>query len=94
MTEKKLHTTNYYNTFIEVADDSIAVAGEITPSKNEKKTVANMQYDMLAKHPYQYTSDDVLFQMYADRNDLTKADYKNKENCFFQRDNLASELHR
>lgn len=44
-----------------------------------------MQYDILAKHPYQFTSDDVLFQVYADRNDLTKADYQKERELFFSK---------
>lgn len=86
MTEKqKLHSTNYYNTFIEVADDSTALIGEVPAAKNEKKTVAAMQYEILSKHPYQYTSDDVLFQVFADRNDVAKADYQTEREMFFSK---------
>ena len=86
MDEKnKIHTTNYYNTFIEVAEDSNALIGDIPPSKNDRKTVAERQYDMLLKHPYQYTSDDVLFQVFADRNDIVKADYEKERETFFSK---------
>lgn len=78
------HTTNYANTFIEVAEDTKVEAGTKPPSK-AKKTVAEMQYDLLANHPYQYTSDDVLFQVHADRNDLTEAEYKQARAQFFSK---------
>jgi hypothetical protein len=46
----KIHTTNYYDTFIEVAEDTKASSGLIPPSK-DKKTVAEMQYELIAHHP-------------------------------------------
>ena len=85
MAEKKLHTTNYYNTFIEAAEDSNALIGEAPAAKNDKKTVAEMQYEILAKHPYQYTSDDILFQVFADRNDVAKSDYQTEKEMFFSK---------
>ncbi|WP_262248085.1 DUF6157 family protein [Parapedobacter soli] len=80
----KTHTTNYYNTFIEVAEDTKTAAGTQPPSK-AKPTVAEMQYDLIANHPYQYTSDDVLFQVYADRNGLIEAEYGQARAQFFSK---------
>lgn len=81
----KVHTTNYTNAFIEVAEDCPAGAGEMPPQKGEQQTVAGMQYALLHKHPYEYTSDDVIFQVYADRNDLTKKEYKAARAAFFSK---------
>lgn len=78
------HTTNYQDTFIEVAADTKAATGTKPPSKN-KKTVAEMQFELIAKNPYQYTSDDILFQVFADRNDLTKNEYKEAREKFFSK---------
>ncbi len=61
----KTHSTNYKNTFIEIAEDCPANAGEMPPLKGDKKSVANLQFDMLYHHPYKYTSDDVLFSVFA-----------------------------
>ncbi len=44
-----------------------------------------MQYDLISKHPYKYTSDDIFFQVYADKNDLTKAEYKQAREQFFSK---------
>ena len=68
-----MHTTNYENTFIEIAEDSPKLIGEVPPLKGEKLSVANMQFEMLHKHPYEYTSDDVLFTVWADRKDITES---------------------
>ena len=79
----KIHTTNYFNTFIEIADDCPILRGEIPPEKAETKTVANIQFEMVSKNPYKFSSDDVLFQVFADKNDLTKSEYKEVREQFF-----------
>lgn len=81
----KEHTTNYFNTFIQVADDSPAVAGEVPPVKGDNKTAANIQFEMVKQHPYTYTSDDVLFAVYAQKNDLTKSELKKAREQFFSK---------
>ena len=79
----KIHTTNYYNTFITIADDCPAKAAEIPPISEGNKTVANLQFDMLIESPYKYTSDDVLFQIYALRNEIQRNDQKEAREQFF-----------
>ena len=80
----KVHSTNYFDTFIEVAEDCKADCGNAPPAK-EKKTVAEMQYELIASNPYTYTSDDIIFQVYADKNDLTKEEYENARKQFFSK---------
>lgn len=81
----KVHTTNYIDTFIEVAEDCPTNIGEIPASKNSNKTVAEMQFELIVNNPYKYTSDDILFQIFADRNDLTKPEYENAREQFFSK---------
>ncbi|HSY61934.1 MAG TPA: DUF6157 family protein [Cytophaga sp.] len=80
-----IHTTNYFDTFIEAAQDTKVAAAKIPEEKNGKKTIASMEFEMLSKKPYKYTSDDVLFQVYADRHDLTKEEYKEAREQFFSK---------
>ncbi len=61
---------NYTNAFIEVAEDCKTDVGKLPPEK-QAKTVAQMQYEMIQDSPYQYTSDDVLFAIYAARKGVT-----------------------
>lgn len=84
-TEMKIHTTNYKNTFIEIAEDCPVNVAEIPPIKGEKKSVANMQFEMLKKNPYKFTSDDVFFQVFADRKDVTKNEYEAERAKFFSK---------
>ncbi|MBB4119008.1 hypothetical protein GGR32_001299 [Mesonia hippocampi] len=78
------HSTNYFDTFIEVSEDSKAECGTKPPTK-EKRTIAEIQFELIAKNPYKYTSDDILFMVFADRNDLTKTEYKEARELFFSK---------
>ncbi|QRR01780.1 DUF6157 family protein [Dyadobacter sandarakinus] len=80
-----MHTTNYINTFIEVAEDSTAEKAEVPPMKGAEKTVAGLQFELVYDHPYQYTSDDLIFGVYARRNGLKKVDLDAEREKFFSR---------
>lgn len=60
------HSTNYINTFISAADDCHVSQGTAPP---EKPTIARLQYDLLMAKPSQLTSDDVLYEVYSQRNE-------------------------
>ena len=81
----KIYTTNYENTFIEAAEDSPAIVGEIPKVKGDTKTVAASQFEIISKNPYKFTSDDVLFQVFADKNALTKSEYAAAKEQFFSK---------
>lgn len=81
----KTYTTNYFDTFIEVAEDTKALAGMKPQAKEGKPTIAQLQYEIISGNPYKFTSDDVLFQVFADRNDLTKSQYKQAWEDFFSK---------
>lgn len=81
----KIHTTNYSNTFIEVAEDCPAGKGSVPSPRGNKPTVAKMQFNLIRDNPYRFTSDDVLFQVFADRNDLTPAEYASARTDFFSK---------
>lgn len=78
-----MHTTNYFDTFIEVSEDTKATHGTVPVSKGDKKTIAELEYELIARHPYRFTSDDVLFQVYADRNDIGASEYEPERARFF-----------
>lgn len=72
--KEKVHTTNYFNTFIEVADDCPVDKAETPPIKGDSKTIANIQFELIHKHPYKYSSDEVVFQCYALKNEITETE--------------------
>ncbi len=81
----KIHTTNYFDTFIEVADDCPTEISEVPTPKGDQKTIAVLQYELLAGNPYTFTSDDIFFQVFAEKNDLTKAEYGEARTQFFSK---------
>ncbi len=80
-----MHSTNYYNTFIEIAEDSPADRGEMPPQKGQKKTVANLQFEMLYEHPYRYTSDEVLFGVFAIRKEFEDGELNEQREHYFSK---------
>ncbi|WP_333852341.1 DUF6157 family protein [Epilithonimonas sp.] len=81
----KTHTTNYTNTLIEIAEDSPVSASVIPVAKNDKKTIANYQYEKLSKHPLKYTSDELLFEIFAERNDISSSELEEEKQNYFSK---------
>jgi Family of unknown function (DUF6157) len=81
----KLHSTNYSDAFIEIAEDCPTSIGVIPPKKENANTVASIQFELISKNPYKFTSDDVLFQVFADRNALAKNEYKEAREKYFSK---------
>lgn len=81
----KTHTTNYFNAFIKVAEDCPVKAAEVPPTKGTEKTAANLQFEMLYDHPYKYTSDEVIFQVYAHKQQVTPSEWKAAWQQFFSK---------
>lgn len=81
----KVHTTNYYNAFIAVSEDCNEEKGQIPPMKEEAPSIAALQFNLIQQNPYKYTSDDVVFQVYAQKNNIPKADYSEAREKLFSK---------
>lgn len=77
-----MKTTNYLDTFIAVAADCPASAGD-TPAK--AGTIAALQLELLRAQPYALTSDDLLFEVHARRSGIADADRASARAAFFAR---------
>ena len=80
-----MKTTNYIDTFIEVADDCPVLLAEVPPLKSGLKTIAGMQYEMISENPYKYTSYDVIFTIYSLKNDITRTEFEQEKGKFFSK---------
>lgn len=80
-----MHSTNYFNTFIKIAEDSPVQEGQIPPQKGDKKSIANFQFDMLYENPYHYTSDEIIFEILSIRKGFLKADLEVEREAFFSK---------
>lgn len=76
-----MHTTNYVNTLITVSPDTKAVAATAPPTG--KASVAELQFVMMHGHDYELTSDDVIFEVFAERKGIAGEDRKAARDQFF-----------
>lgn len=67
-------TINYVNTFIRVAEDCPAACGIVPAERGGRKTVAVIQYELLAENPYRYTQEDVLFESFVRHKEIPPAE--------------------
>lgn len=79
-------STNYFDTLIEIADDCPARHAAVPPVNGEKKTVAALQHELIAAQPHTYTSDDVLFEVFARRGNVPAEDWESARRAFFAKD--------
>ncbi len=80
-----MHTTNYFNTLIEIAEDCPISAAEIPPQRGEKKSIANLQFELIMENPYKYSSDDLFFKVFAIRKELLEGDLEGEREHFFSK---------
>ncbi len=60
-------STDYFDTFIRVADDCPVTAAETPAPGANGPTIASLQYELVSQRPYELTSDDVLFEVHRIR---------------------------
>jgi len=77
-----LHSTNYFETLILAAPDCPVGEGTVPPKPG---TVAAMQYEKLIAAPYSRTSDDLLFEVFAERNGIPEAERAAARVAFFSK---------
>lgn len=75
-----MHTTNYIGTFITVSPDTVAESGTV-PSK--VGSIAQLQHALLSASPCTMTSDDLLFEVYAQRKDISEEEREDARAAFF-----------
>lgn len=80
----KTHTTNYFNTLILPAEDCPVAFSEAPPVKNVP-SVASLQLDLIYENPYRFSSDDVLFTIFADRNQIPESERQEARTDFFSK---------
>ncbi|NQX25851.1 hypothetical protein HQQ81_00610 [Microbacteriaceae bacterium VKM Ac-2854] len=79
-----MHTTNYTDTFIAVAEDTAALEA-MPPPARVQPSVAELTHRMIAENPYRYTSDDVIFTVWADRRGVPADERDAQRELFFSK---------
>jgi hypothetical protein len=75
----------YYDTLIEVADDCSATEGQVPQARGGKKTKAVVEYELLVKHPYTYTEEDIAFEVYAVLHEISKDSWPREREKFLSK---------
>jgi hypothetical protein len=55
------------------------------PIKGDKRTVANLQFDKIYDNPYTFTSDEVLFDVFAERKEFTNGELDEQREHYFSK---------
>lgn len=76
---------NEYDTFIQIAEDCPVSEAVIPKAKGESKTIPVIQYELLSNHPYRYTQEDVLFEVFAERNQIPETERAAAREKFFSK---------
>ena len=75
-------STNYYNTLIQIAEDSPTTTPVIPNITTQ--SVAEMQFRLLYERPYEFTSDDVIFDRVAEKNAIPVEDIPAARDSYFK----------
>jgi Family of unknown function (DUF6157) len=78
----KVHTTNYRNTLIAVAEDCPVSTGVVPTGDG---TTAALLFAWISKEPYVHSSDDLLFRVFAERACLPQAKLAEARMQFFSK---------
>lgn len=71
---------NYINTFIAVSPDTKAKVGSLPPARDSKRSIAQIEYELIAPQPYKLTQEEVQFSVHVERTGVTPAQLKAKRN--------------
>ncbi|MVZ65152.1 hypothetical protein GQF61_04755 [Sphingobacterium sp. DK4209] len=80
-----MHSTNYYNSLITVAEDCKVSHGTIPKESPEKLTVANYHFQLINQNPLALESDDIIFNTHVLRKDITTSEIAAERSTFFSK---------
>lgn len=80
-----MSSTNYTETFIQVAEDCPTQVAQEPPAGPAGKppTIALLQYRILSERPYELTSDDLLFEVHAIRQGVEPQEREARREALF-----------
>ncbi|MBK7214820.1 MAG: hypothetical protein IPH88_16330 [Bacteroidales bacterium] len=82
---EKTHSTNYQNSFIQASADTKADKGIAPLPKSGQQTVASLQFEMIFENPYQYTSDEVMFEVHSIKQEIPAHEKELERQRFFSK---------
>ncbi|MCP3740417.1 DUF6157 family protein [Rossellomorea sp. BNER] len=74
---------SYKDTFITISEDSTVTSAIVPVPRNEKPTIASIEYHLIKNNPYQYTQEDVQFNTYLIKNQIESNNVNELREQFF-----------
>ncbi|GIN58307.1 hypothetical protein J8TS2_26260 [Lederbergia ruris] len=74
---------SYQNTFITISEDSGVTEAIVPVPRNNKPTIASIEYDLMRDHPYEYTQADVQFKTFLIKNQVDSGNLDELREQFF-----------
>ncbi len=71
---------NYINTFIAASPDTKAKVGSVPPAHAGKRSIAQIEYELIAPHPYKQTQEEVQFAVHIERTGIMPLQRQAKRN--------------
>lgn len=75
---------SYTNTFIRTAPDSARKTATIPPCHPDKRSVASLQHELLARHPGELTEKELYFQVHCRRLGLSQEEAEARRDPIWQ----------
>lgn len=69
---------NYTNTFIAVSPDTKAKVGSVPLARGGERSIAQIEYALMAGHPYEFTQEEVQFSVHVERTGITTTQLRAK----------------
>lgn len=76
---------SYKDTFITISEDSGVHSAIIPLPRNNKPTIASIEYALISNNPYKYIQEDVQFQTYLIKNEIISDQLDEIREEFFQK---------
>ncbi len=80
-----MERVDYLDTFIAVADDCPVHVGTPPPVNPQNPSVAARTFHMISEHPYELTSGDVIFTVFADRHGIPEEELAEARAAFYSK---------
>src|SRR5947209_4913418 len=75
---------NYYATFIRVAPDCPVSEAVIPTSKRAERSVAQIEYELLAVNPYTFIQEELLFAVHVRLQGIGESDLKTRRAALWE----------
>ncbi|WHX66343.1 DUF6157 family protein [Peribacillus frigoritolerans] len=76
---------SYKNTLITISEDSKVSSAKVPVIRNEKPTIAYIEYNLINNNPYKFTQEDVQFKTYLIKNQMEAENAAELREQFFSK---------